>query len=144
MFFLYFFLFISRHLVITSSFSIMIESSKQVAVQTFQNDQNNINMQNLIIIICWDKIDSKQVNLYVRQIFQMYHVNKIRDHDLYKTILHDLFELKQKHWDVLISRTWNVVNIVCYTQEYWISHSRRKETRAKLMFQTIKTSFYQN
>jgi hypothetical protein len=101
-------------------------------------------MQKLIIIIRRDKINSKQVNLYVRQIFQIYNVNKIRNHNLYKAIFHDLFELKQEHWNVLISRTWNVVNIVCYIQEYWISHSKRKEIRAKLMFQTIRTLFYQN
>ncbi len=62
-------------------------------------------MQKLIIIIRRDKIDSKQVNLYVRQFFQMYHVDKIRNYDLYEAIFHELFELKQKHRDVLVSRT---------------------------------------
>ncbi len=54
-------------------------------------------MKEFIIIIRRDQIDSKQVNIYVRQIFATYHVNKIRNHDLYKAIFHDLFELKQKH-----------------------------------------------
>ncbi len=79
----------------------MIESSKQASqsqsTSTFQDDQNNINMKKLITVIRRDQVDSKQVNVYVSQIFQMYHVNKIRDHDLYEAILHDLFELKQKH-----------------------------------------------
>ncbi len=75
----------------------MIESSKQATAQKFHNEQNNISIKKLIIIIRQDQIDSKLVNIYVRQIFSTYHINKIRNHDLYKTILHDLFELKQKH-----------------------------------------------
>jgi hypothetical protein len=75
----------------------MIESSEQTAAQKSQNDQNNISMKKLVIIIRRDQIDSKQVNVYVRQIFSTYHVNKIRNHDLYEAILHDLFELKQEH-----------------------------------------------
>ncbi len=50
-----------------------------------------------VIVIYRDQIDLKQVNIYVREIFSTYHVNKIRNHDLYKTIFHDLFELKQKY-----------------------------------------------
>ncbi len=126
----------------------MIESSKQASqfqsASTSQDDQNNINMKKLITVIRRDQVDSKQVNVYVSQIFATYHVNKIKNHDLYEAILHDLFELKQKHWNMLTSATWNVVLIVCYIQEYWLSHSRRKETRSKLMYQSIRSSFYQN
>jgi hypothetical protein len=80
----------------------MIESSKQTTTQsqsasTFQDDQNNINMKKLITVIRRDQVDSKQVNVYVSQIFATYHVNKIRNHDLYEAILLDLFELKQEH-----------------------------------------------
>ncbi len=79
----------------------MIESSKQAtqsqSASTSQDDQNNISMKKLITVIRRDQVDSKQVNVYVSQIFQMYHVNKIKNHDLYDTILHDLFELKQKY-----------------------------------------------
>ncbi len=79
----------------------MIESSKQAfqsqSASTSRDDQNNISMKKLITVIRRDQVDSKQVNVYVSQIFQMYHVNKIRDRDLYEAILHDLFELKQKH-----------------------------------------------
>ncbi len=78
----------------------MIESSKQATTQsqstsTFQNDQNNISMKRLIIVIRKDQVDSKQVNVYVSQVFATYQVNKIRNHDLYKAILHDLFELNK-------------------------------------------------
>ncbi len=45
---------------------------------------------------------------------------------------------------MLTSATWNIVIIVCYIQEYWLSHLRRKEIRSKLMYQTIRSSFYQN
>ncbi len=80
----------------------MIESSKQATTQsqstsTSQDNQNNINIKKLITVIRRNQVDSKQVNVYVNQIFQMYHVNKIRNHDLYETILHDLYEPKQKH-----------------------------------------------
>ncbi len=80
----------------------MIKSSKQAAIQfqsasTFQDDQNNISMKKLIIVIRRNQVDLKQVNVYVNQIFATYHVNKIKNHDLYEAILHDLFELKQKH-----------------------------------------------
>ncbi len=79
----------------------MIESSKQAtqsqSASTSQDDQNNISMKKLIIVIRRNQVDSKQVNVYVSQIFATYHVNKIKNHDLYETILHDLFELKQKH-----------------------------------------------
>jgi hypothetical protein len=54
-------------------------------------------MKKVIIVIRRDQIDSKQVNIYVRQIFSIYHVNKIKNHDLYEAILHDIFELKQEH-----------------------------------------------
>ncbi len=80
----------------------MIESSKQTTTQfqsasTSQDDQNNINMKKLITVIRRDQVDSKQVNVYVNQIFATYHVNKIKNHDLYEAILHNLFKLKQKH-----------------------------------------------
>ncbi len=54
-------------------------------------------MKKLIIVIRRDQVDSKQVNVFVNQIFATYHVNKIKNHDLYEAIFHDLFELKQKH-----------------------------------------------
>ncbi len=54
-------------------------------------------MKKLIIIIRRDQIDSKQVNIHDHQIFATYYVNKIKNHDLYEAILHDLFELTQKH-----------------------------------------------
>jgi hypothetical protein len=79
----------------------MIESFEQAtqsqSTSTFQNDQNNISMKKLITVIRRNQVDSKQVNVYVNHIFATYHVNKIRDHDLYEAILHDLFELKQEH-----------------------------------------------
>jgi hypothetical protein len=65
----------------------MIESSKQAtqsqSASTFQDDQNSISMKRLIIVIRRDQVDSKQVNVYVNQIFATYHVNKIKNHDLY-------------------------------------------------------------
>jgi hypothetical protein len=74
----------------------------------------------------------------------MYHVNKIKNHDLYKTIFHDLFELKQKHWNELILKIWNIVFIVCYAQNFWISRAERNDTRAKIMHRAIRASFYED
>ncbi len=68
-------------------------------------------MQQLIIIICRDQIDSKQVNLYVRQIFETYHINKIKDYDLYKVIFLDLFELN-KNIKTYLSRQHKTLSIL--------------------------------
>ncbi len=69
----------------------MIESSKQAAIElTSQN--NDINMQELITIIRRDRVNSNQNNSYVHQTFETYHVNKIKNQDLYDAIFHDLFE----------------------------------------------------
>jgi hypothetical protein len=122
--------------------SIEQDSFEQARISSFS--RNDINMKKLIIIIRRNRVDSNQINLFVRQIFEMYHENKIRNHNLYQAILHDLFELKQKHWNVIFSITWNVIIVVCYTLEYWLSLAKRKETRAKIIYKTIRTSFHKN
>ncbi len=122
--------------------SIEQDSFEQVKISSFF--QNDISMKELIIIIRRDRVDLNQINLFVRQTFETYHENKIRDHSLYQAIFHDLFDLKQEHWNVIISITWNVIIVVCYIQEYWFSLARRKKTRAKIMYKTIRTSFHEN
>ncbi len=122
--------------------SIEQDSFEQAKASSFS--ENNISMKELIIIIRRNRVDSNPINLFVRQIFETYHENKIRDNNLYQAILHDLFELKQKHWNVIISLTWNIVIVDCYTREYWLSFARRKWTCAKIMYKTIRISFYED
>ncbi len=78
----------------------MIESTEQDLFEQARissSFQNDINMKNLIIIIRRDRVDLSQINLFLRQTFEKYYENKIKNHNLYQAILHNLFELKQEH-----------------------------------------------
>jgi hypothetical protein len=74
----------------------------------------------------------------------MYQNNRIKDHELYETMLHDLFDLISNYWNCFTSITFNFVNTICYTQEYWIFHSNCKKIKVELMHRIIKKSFRQN
>jgi hypothetical protein len=89
-------------------------------------------------------VDDEVINLYIAQIFDMYQNNRIKDHELYDAMLHDLFDLISNHWNLFTSTIWNFVNTICYTQEYWTFHSSRKRIRTELMHRFIKESIRQN
>jgi hypothetical protein len=89
-------------------------------------------------------VNNEVINLYIAQMFDMYQNNRIKNHELYDTILHDFFDLILNHWNMFTSIIWNFVNTICYTQDHWISHSSRKKIRTELMYRFIKESFRRN